>query len=160
MLIHTVLAYGQCLMPEVLKGIVNQTIPCTLMVISSERNLDRQPHRRLNMVANWREAFHYYDGDIFIGFDSDVVLTPKAIETLLARMGDNDIVTMATKAKCRNVFHSLFAVKVGKFLEFEDRYDQCPICLAIKKAREAGKKIEHIHDVRVGECVRQFVRRK
>ncbi len=159
--IHTILAHGECLMPEVLEGVLKQTVECCLMPITSER--DWKFHRRKNMIANWREAYHYYDGEVFIGFDSDVVLSnPKAVETLLERIKDNDMVTIATKTNHRKVFHSLFAVKKGSFLEFSDNYDSCPICIAVETARKKGKKIECISnkEIHVGECARFYVRRK
>ena len=56
-IIHTILAHGQCLMPKVLKGILNQTVEYCLMPITSER--DWNLHFRRNKIDNCKEAFNY-----------------------------------------------------------------------------------------------------
>lgn len=160
-IIHTILSHGECLMPQVLEGILNQSVPCCLMPITSTR--DWNNHRRKNMIENWRESFHYSDGDIYIGMDSDVVLKDtRAIEVLLERIKNNDIVMIASKTNHQASYHGFFAVRKNNFLEFEEVYDKCPICLALNNAVKSKKKIEFISEdeLDIEECIRLYIRRK
>lgn len=167
-IIHTVMANGQTLMPRVMKGILNQSVECCLMVITSRR--DWTENYRRNVIANWEEAFKHYEGNIFVGMDSDVVLTnPDAIKTLIEKMEDKEIDMAIVGSKPKSTYnesnprafpHQLFAIRGGKLPSF-DRIKtiyMCPFCQIIKDMQENGKKIEHIPEIQLEECARKFIR--
>lgn len=167
--VNTILCDGQCIMPRVMEGIISQSIECCLMPITSRRDWSKD--RRFNMIENWREAFRHCDEEIFIGMDSDVVLThPKAVETLVNRLKDNKELLMTTMpskpySKLRyfkgRIDHQLFAVRRKDFPIFEElKLSDCPICQTIKKMRSEGKKIECIEEIRLEECAKKFIRRR
>jgi hypothetical protein len=116
---------GEALMPEVLKGIVSQSVECCIIPVTNKGVSGfSENHRRLNVV----EAMSLNDEDYFILMDCDVVINSP---TLISEMMDDkanwgrEIVNIFTKENediktCPYVPHALMLVKGFKMREFKE----------------------------------------
>jgi len=129
-------------MPEVLKGIINQSIECCLIPVGSMKGTMPIEQNRLN---NWNAARELCNNPIFVGMDSDVVLVnSNAIKILINELQKNefDMITLPTKeweTEERNrTPHSVFAVWKEKFPELKPdnrELKECVVCYAIRNLK-------------------------
>jgi hypothetical protein len=118
-----VMKSGESLMPEVLKGIVDQTEPCAVIPITNKgKDGFSENHRRLNVV----EAMDLNHGeDYFLMMDCDVVLNNSE---MIKEMFDEtktfrrEIISTCTKGEhvstCTYIPHALILFKGFKMREF------------------------------------------
>ena len=124
---------GEALMPEVLRGVLTQSIACCIIPITSKGEV---VYRETNRINNLLRALALNKTDKFILMDSDVAIgNPMMIEEMLndkANM-DKDIISVTTKKeiipKCPRVPHSLMLIKglmLVKFIDFLERIRIAP----------------------------------
>lgn len=131
MKIYTILKDGEALMPEVLQGILNQTIECCLIPITSTCETEEK-----SRAKNWNRAKELCQEDIFIGMDSDVILIDKnAIEMIIAELKKKefDMITLPTRGL--GTGHQVFAVWKNKLPELKAVEGNCTICEATTKLK-------------------------
>ena len=145
MIIYTVCRYGECISPEVLQGVVDTG--CQLMVFSSwtpEHGKDRT-----NICDNWKTAMRFFEDEIFIGMDSDIVLRHESVMVLLKALKAADFVFIATNP---GNTHGLWGIRrtAMEKVPFEYYTDDCPICHWRMKLQEKGMIVERVmeHEVR------------
>ena len=160
------LGNGQAIMPEVMEGILKQTVKCAIVPITSERTgglLDR-----IGKINNWITILKLAKNKPFIGMDSDVVMTdPKTIETLLSVSADVDIASIMTKKEQHNIsqtnrklVHSLFYCRVPERMLVwhkifkKDGHEICSWCEAINALVEKGRKFRVFKEPKATECKR------
>lgn len=153
-------------MPEVIEGILKQTVKCMIVPITSKRT-DNINNCSGNL-NNWIKILELVGDKPFIGMDSDVVMTdPKTIETLLKIPKDVDIASIITKKKQYKIshtnkimVHSLFYCKLPKqmltwFRIFQkDKFEECCWCESIYNLVENGKKFRVFKRPKATECKR------
>ena len=147
--IYIPLKDGESLMPEVLQGVLSQTLGCCIVPITSpgeERFLET------NKINNLLRALSLNKTDKIILMDSDVAIgNPLMIEEMLndkANM-DKEIISVTTRkekvTQCYHVPHSLMLIKglmLVKFIDFlekrkisseeEDGRKYCSVCLFLR----------------------------
>lgn len=156
-IIHTILRNGQCLMPEVMQGVLDNN--CILMPTTSNSNYPN-PHDRQNMIDNWNEAFRYCD-KYFIGIDSDVVLEKNLIESMMQLFDNSDMVIAKIKKKGTLRGHSVFVAskKVIDSIKIYFLDGHCPTCNWVKRIRDSGLQISYIDAPNTYEVERVSVRK-
>ena len=115
---------GQVLMPEVMRGVLNQSLKCGIVPITSTCD---QETRETNKVSNLLRALKINSNPYFIQMDSDVVLGNELmIEEMMmdhANMG-KDIVLATTRKEVLNQCpyspHSLMLLKGVQLIKFTD----------------------------------------
>lgn len=138
-------------MPEVLEGVIRNN--CILMPITS--NADGA--KRYNMYLNWVEAFDYIKDDLFIGLDSDVILTEGVIDKLVGEMDVYDLVVCGAPRG-----HGLWCVKteiINKIpmIYYED--NRCPTHYWFNEIKKDYKVVERT-DYPITECDRLNIKRE
>lgn len=125
MVIHIVSKYGECYHPKVIIGLAK--VGCHVMNISSESKDCKHGLDRRNIYENWKNAMKYFDGDVFIGMDSDVVLREGNVEKLIKKLKDASFAYYPTDIKNT---HGLWVVKkkVIEKVPFKFSGEICPIC--------------------------------
>jgi len=140
-LIHVICKYGESIPPEVVKGIADTSH--SVMVISSpakEGGLDRA-----NIHLNWTTAMKYFDGDVFFGMDSDIVIKYGSTIALSLAMIEADFAFIATGPSNT---HGIWAVKRRVIDAVPMRQtDTCPICEWKNDIVEAGYKIKRVPEM-------------
>lgn len=143
--LYTVLRTGEVLKVEVFRGLCEGNYD--LIPIISEGDT-----KYINMARNWDTAFKLCKENIFIGMDSDVILEKGIIEKMTAML--KDFIWVQTKpGECTKPQHGLFAFKkslLEKVL-FEITDVECPMCLWIRKIKEAGFNITFLANVQLVE---------
>ena len=97
-----------------------------MIAITSESN--RPGPNRVNIFENWTKAFKYFEDNVFIGMDSDAVLTPGDVEIALKELKNFHFVYIPTDPSHT---HGLWAVKKVVINEVPFTYqpnNRCPIC--------------------------------
>lgn len=159
------LGNGQALMPEVMEGILKQTVKCMIVPITSDKTDNKEDCS--GNLNNWITILELAKKP-FIGMDSDVVMTdPKTIETLLSIPDDIDIASIMTRKEHhdisqsnRKLFHGLFYCRVPEriltwFKIFKkDNYKGCCWCEAINALVEKGRKYRVFKEPKATECKR------
>jgi len=160
------LGNGQALMPEVIEGILKQTVKCAIIPITSNRTDNKLD--RISKLNNWITILELAKNKSFIGMDSDVVMTdPKTIETLLNIPDNVDIASIMTKKEQhdisqtkRGIVHSLFYCRVPeRMLAWhkifkKDKYEGCSWCEAISTLVKKGRKFRVFKEPKATECER------
>jgi hypothetical protein len=147
--IYIPLKDGEALMPEVLQGVLSQTLGCCIIPITSKGE-DR--FLETNKVNNLLRALSLNKTDKIILMDSDVAIgNSYMIEEMLndkANM-DKEIISVTTRkekvTQCYHVPHSLMLIKglmLVKFIDFlekrkispeeEDGRKHCSVCLFLR----------------------------
>ena len=142
---------GQALMPEVIWGVLSQTLKCCIVPITSEGDENLRESNKLN---NMLRALRVSKEKYFILMDSDVVLgNPFMIEDMMmdeANMNKEIILVTTHKEilpKCNHSPHSLMLLKGLMLIKFMDFLE--------------SKKIEEAHDDIHRNCsVCQFIHGK
>lgn len=160
------LGNGQAIMPEVMEGILKQSVKCMIVPITSNKTDNKEDCS--GNLNNWITILELVKDKPFIGMDSDVVMTdPKTIETLLSIPDDIDIASIMTKEEQhdisptnKKIVHSLFYCRVPKriltwFRIFQkDGYKRCCWCEAINALVEKGRKFRVFKEPKATECKR------
>jgi len=161
------LGNGQAIMPEVMEGILKQTIKCVVVPITSEKT-DNKENCSGNL-NNWLTILELTKNKPFIGMDSDVVMTDtKTIKTLINIPEDVDISAIMTQKKQHNIshenkimVHSLFYCKIPDFFlrwfkRFKkDNFKMCCWCEALYQLlKKDGSKYRVFKDPKATECKR------
>lgn len=136
--IYTILADGQSLMPEVMQGILNQTIKCKLVPISSPGDYNAQIvyDAEISRARNWNRAKELCEEEIFVGMDSDVQLVDNnAIEMIIneLKIGEYDMVCLPTRGLGSG--HQVFAVWKDKFPKLIAEEGNCCMCKATTQVK-------------------------
>ena len=160
------LGNGQTIMPEVMAGILKQSIKCAVVPITSGKT-DNIKDCSGNL-DNWITILKLVNNRPFIGMDSDVVMTDRsAIETLLDAPNDVDFSAIITKEEQQKIsqtnkimVHSLFYCKIPErmltwFKIFQkDGYQGCCWCEAINALMAKGNKYRVYTKLLATECER------
>lgn len=160
------LGNGQSIMPEVMHGILMQSVKCAIVPITSEKtNNIKDCSGNLN---NWIDILKLVNKRSFIGMDSDVVMVDsKTIETLLDAPNDVDFAAIITKEEQQKIsqtnkimVHSLFYCKIPErmltwFKIFQkDGYKGCCWCEAINALTLKKRKYRVFTKLKAVECER------
>jgi hypothetical protein len=124
---------GEALMPEVMQGVLSQSLGCCIIPITSPGVAD---YKETNRINNLLRALALNKTDKFILMDSDVAIgNPLMIEEMLndkANM-EKEIISVTTKKeivpKCPHIPHSLILIKglmLAKFTNFLERVKIAP----------------------------------
>jgi hypothetical protein len=139
--IHTVVRSGQCIMPEVMKGVLHND--CSLCVISSWDKIGRLPNgvpNRKNILQNWNESFKFPYSGYYIGMDSDVVLNPDTIDILRHYIDKgHDLVTCGNIEQCYSQHHVFMASEKVILSIKPDTSDRCPLCSWVDEVKKKFK---------------------
>jgi hypothetical protein len=126
---------GEAIMPEVMNGILSQSLGCCIVPITSK---GEEKYRETNRNDNILRALALNKTDKFILMDSDVAIgNPLMIEEMLndkANM-DKEIISVTTKkeniTKCSHIPHSLILIKGSMLTKFTDYLEKLKIDPAI-----------------------------
>lgn len=138
---------GEALMPEVMQGVLNQSIRCCIVPITSPGDTT---YRETNRTKNLLRALHLNTSDRFIFMDSDVVIGNSMMveEMLQDKLNmDKEIISVTTRGECYpkvhhtpHAFMSMRGVMLLKFTDYiekkskeevpieNDRKENCFIC--------------------------------
>jgi hypothetical protein len=125
---------GEAIMPEVMQGVLTQSLGCCIIPITSKGEV---VYRETNRINNLLRALALNKTDRFILMDSDVAIgNPMMIEEMLNDKTnmDKDIISVTTKkemvTKCRHIPHSLMLIKgimLTKFVDYLEKLNIDPV---------------------------------
>lgn len=122
--IFTPLKNGEAIMPEVMKGILNQSVECCLFPISND-NVVNGRWSEANRIENLIRAINLNVNDYFLIMDSDVVLgEPTIIEKMFEEK--SDVVAVRT-ADYQTSCHSVLLVKGDKIQHLKNFLSTCAV---------------------------------
>jgi hypothetical protein len=131
--IHTILANGQFLHPLVMAGAIENN--AAIVPITGDKHMSKRIDEKC-VAENWRKAISTCRDNVFIGMDSDVILTKGCVSYLIDSLILHKV-EMANIESIRDTYrkHGIWAVKMSyaryEQPKFQD-YDHCPLCLYFK----------------------------
>lgn len=132
--IHTILADGQIIHPDVMRGILKQNILCCLVPITS-KGVDvkgRHDIKEKSKARNWNKVREIANTPIIFGMDSDVILKHTNIIRMMKNLISHyDAVVVPTKPD-KEKGHGLFCIWKHHFHQLRVVKNECCMCNAIK----------------------------
>jgi len=149
-MIYTPMRTGESLDPKVMLGLADNN--CKLIPVISDGGT-----RRENMHRNWKAAFGMFEGEYFIGMDSDVILIEGVIDKLIARIAEDTDLKMVTVETKQGPYigeqqHSLFVAHESILNTFPEYVaGPCPMCRWINELKKAGYEIACLPGIQLTE---------